>query len=67
LTPWFEKIVTLPEFVNLYGKFQLCNKIVKPIAPPKVVAKPAQKPAAAHKDEGDDDDKPKKKEANPLD
>lgn len=58
VTSWFERIISLPEFVKRCGKVKLCQKTIKPIFPPKEEKKPIAKPAKKEAGEGEEEEKP---------
>ncbi len=62
---WLERVLQTPEVVRRLGHVKLCQKALKPVAPPKKEeAKPAAKPQA--KADGEEEEKPKKA-VDPLD
>jgi elongation factor 1-gamma len=67
VTSWFEKTIKLPEVVRRFGNVKLCQKTIKPVAPPKEKAQPKPQAAAKPKDDGEEGEKKEKKEGDPLD
>jgi elongation factor 1-gamma len=68
VTNLVDKIVKLPEVVKRLGNVKFAHKVIKAqVAPKKEEAKKEVKKAAAHAEDGDEEEKPVKKEANPLD
>lgn len=68
VTNLVERVVKLPEVVNRLGHVKFAAKVIKAVAPPKKEeAKKDAPKKAAHTEDGDEEEKPAKKEANPLD
>jgi len=67
LNAWFTKIIHLPEFVARLGHIQLAAKAIKPTFPEKPKEEVKKAPAKKAVNEDGDEEKPEKKEVNPLD
>jgi len=68
VTNLVEKIIKLPEVVKRLGHVKFAHKVIKAVAPPKKEEAKKEAPKkAAHTEDGEEEEKPVKKEANPLD
>jgi len=68
VTNLVDKIIKLPEVVKRLGNVKFALKVIKAVvAPKKEEAKKEAPKKAAHTEDGEEEEKPAKKEANPLD